>query len=396
MLSTSSLKRWLFVHKWTSLVCTVFLLMLCITGLPLIFTHEIEHALGDHPEPLDLPAGTPRASLDTIVAKAEAASPEAVVQFVSTDPDEANLWYLGMGETADAVEVSVFYTLDARTADILDTWTPKDDKTLMDILFRLHYDMFAGLPGTLFLGAMGLLFVVALVSGVVVYAPFMQKLRFGTVRKHKASRAKWLDLHNLLGIATMLWLLVVGATGVINTLAIPIYGLWQQTELADMTRPFRYDSASGDFSSAEQAVASALAHAPGMELSFLSFPGNDFSGPHHYVAYMRGTEPFTSRLLKPILVDSTTSQAIDSREMPLYAKVLLLSQPLHFGDYGGMPLKILWALLTCIAIVVLGSGVYLWMQKRKIPLDARVRALQLGAGETDSPSVVYVRLPEGS
>jgi uncharacterized iron-regulated membrane protein len=99
--------------------------------------------------------------------------------------------------------------------------------------------------------------------------------------------------------------------------------------------------------------------------------------------------------LKPILVDSTTSQAIDSREMPLYAKVLLLSQPLHFGDYGGMPLKILWALLTCIAIVVLGSGVYLWLQKRKIPLDARVRALQLGAGETDSPSVVYVRLPEG-
>jgi uncharacterized iron-regulated membrane protein len=208
MLSTSSLKRWLFVHKWTSLICTVFLLMLCITGLPLIFTHEIEHALGDHPEPLDLPTGTARTSLDTIVAMAEAASPDAVVQFVSTDPDEANLWYVGMGETADAVEVSVFYTLDARTADILDTWTPNDDKTLMDIIFRLHYDMFAGLPGTLFLGAMGLLFVVALVSGVVVYAPFMQKLRFGTVRKHKANRAKWLDLHNLLGIATALWLLV--------------------------------------------------------------------------------------------------------------------------------------------------------------------------------------------
>ncbi len=27
---------------------------------------------------------------------------------------------------------------------------------------------------------------------------------------------------------------------------------------------------------------------------------------------------------------------------------LLLSQPLHFGDYGGMPLKILWALLDLL------------------------------------------------
>jgi len=32
-----SLRRWFVVHKWTSLVCTLFLLMLCVTGLPLIF-----------------------------------------------------------------------------------------------------------------------------------------------------------------------------------------------------------------------------------------------------------------------------------------------------------------------------------------------------------------------
>ena len=29
--------------------------------------------------------------------------------------------------------------------------------------------------------------------------------------------------------------------------------------------------------------------------------------------------------------------------MPWYVKALKLSQPLHFGDYGGMPLKIIWA-----------------------------------------------------
>jgi uncharacterized iron-regulated membrane protein len=44
-------------------------------------------------------------------------------------------------------------------------------------------------------------------------------------------------------------------------------------------------------------------------------------------------------------------------------KTLLLSQPLHFGDYGGLPLKILWALLDILTIVILGSGVYLWLKR---------------------------------
>ena len=40
-----NVKLWFLIHKWTSLVCTLFLLMLCITGLPLIFHHELEHLL---------------------------------------------------------------------------------------------------------------------------------------------------------------------------------------------------------------------------------------------------------------------------------------------------------------------------------------------------------------
>jgi uncharacterized iron-regulated membrane protein len=31
-------------------VCTVFMLLLCMTGLPLIFHHEIDHLLGNEVE----------------------------------------------------------------------------------------------------------------------------------------------------------------------------------------------------------------------------------------------------------------------------------------------------------------------------------------------------------
>jgi len=41
-----------------------------------------------------------------------------------------------------------------------------------------------------------------------------------------------------------------------------------------------------------------------------------------------------------------------------------MSQPLHFGDYGGMPMKILWAALDVLTLIVLGSGLYLWWVRR--------------------------------
>ncbi|WP_414453334.1 PepSY domain-containing protein, partial [Enterobacter hormaechei] len=47
----------------------------------------------------------------------------------------------------------------------------------------------------MFLGLMGLLLVASLVSGVVVYTPFMRKLDFATVRAERSRRLKWLDLH---------------------------------------------------------------------------------------------------------------------------------------------------------------------------------------------------------
>src|SRR5690606_32118289 len=54
---------------------------------------------------------------------------------------------------------------------------------------------------------------------------------------------------------------------------------------------------------------------------------------------------------------------------------LLLSEPLHFGDYGGMPLKILWAVLDVLTIIVLGSGLYLWFARgRKAPVPPNRRA----------------------
>ncbi|HBT32374.1 MAG TPA: hypothetical protein DEB15_05845, partial [Pusillimonas sp.] len=70
----------------------------------------------------------------------------------------------------------------------------------------------------------------------------------------------------------------------------------------------------------------------------------------------------------PVLVDAQTLEVTDNRPLPWYMTALLLSEPLHFGDYGGMPMKILWAVLDVITIILLGSGLYLWLARgRKAP-----------------------------
>jgi uncharacterized iron-regulated membrane protein len=366
-MTAEAIKRWYFVHKWTSLISTLFLLLLCVTGLPLIFYHEIDHALGYTIEPPELPEVTGRASVDAMVADALARRPDDALQYVMREADEPDIWFVALGETADAPDVSAFYTYDARSGEYLHEYPLRQG--VMYFLFRLHYDLFAGLPGTLFLGAMGLLLAASLVSGTVLYGPFMRKLNFGTLRRQRSRRLWWLDLHNLLGIVTLAWLLVVGVTGVINTLAIPILGHWQATQLAEMTGSYRGQETAPSLGTVDRALAAARAAEPDKELSFVAVPGNDFASPGHFVAYMQGSTPWTSRLLTPVLIDARSGAVVDSRELPWYVIALLVSQPLHFGDYGGLPLKVLWAVLDLLAIVVLASGVYLWLKRRNVPFE---------------------------
>lgn len=241
MSTASTIKTWYLVHKWTSLVCTLFLLIICITGLPLVFHHEIEHLLDEGKPVAQVAEGTPDASLDTIVARAHALYPDEYIDYVFLDDEEPQVYVGFTPKLGQAVEAGHAVRVDARTGDILHDG-PKysaDRFSFMGIMLALHVDLYAGLAGELFLGLMGLLFVIAIVSGVVLYGPFMKKLDFGTVRASRSNRLKWLDLHNLLGIVTLVWAFVVGLTGVINELSTPLFRLWQQTELQAMTAPYQ-------------------------------------------------------------------------------------------------------------------------------------------------------------
>lgn len=355
-----TMRAWTKVHTWSSLVCTIFMFVLCLTGLPLVFHDEIE-AWG-HDGPVETWDPARLVTLDAATDAALARQPGQVPIYLSFDVDRPVV-NITSGPTVDAAESAMaFQPIDRRTA------TPAsggEEGGVMDTILQIHTDLLLGTGGMYFLGAMGLLFVVALVSGAVIYGPFARKAGFATVRHAKKTRTRWLDWHNMIGAVTLAWAAVVGFTGTVNTLSEPITAWWRADALAALTRGDGKTNVAYRTGTLGPAVANAMAAAPGMRPQFVAFPGAPFSSTDHYAVFLQGATPLTEKLLTPVLVDARTGAVDGVAPMPWYMKGLLLAQPLHFGDYGGLAMKIIWALLDLVTLIVLGSGIYLYFGHEK-------------------------------
>src|SRR5690606_10211094 len=85
---------------------------------------------------------------------------------------------------------------------------------LVDILHRT-----AGVPGDMdigmgFMGVVSMLYAVALVSGVIVLLPTLVK-DFFAVRLGRNLKRMWLDAHNVVGIVSLPFHLIMALSGVV-------------------------------------------------------------------------------------------------------------------------------------------------------------------------------------
>ena len=305
-----------------------------------------------------------------------------VPHFLIWDRDDPNAMFVSVGEslTSDPTN-NRFVRMDSHTGAYLDS--PDVTGRFTYIMLRLHIDMFAGLPGKLFLGLMGILFCVAIISGIVVYAPSMRKLDFGTYRSQRPRIVRWLDIHNLAGILLVMWTLVVGFTGVINTWADLVLKMWQYGQLAEMTAQYRDRPAPTKLTSLQAAVDVACDAVPGMTPSFVAFPGTVFSSKSHYIGVPEGRH---AGHLAPAEAGLDRCGNRQADRQPRYA--LVRHDPVHFAAAAFWRLwrhaaEDLWALLDVLTIIVLGTGVYLWLRRRKAGVSVD-RAIAQGSA-VDTP-----------
>lgn len=147
MFSARKVRAWYRLHKWTSLLCTLFLLVSCLTGLPLIFHDEIDQ-MGS-PEATSGPAiEIPPIPLDRMVAAARQQNPKMRTLFVTIEEDAPHV-NVGMatGLTIQSMprKLTIF---NAYTGVPVQAAQP--GQSFMDEVLLLHRGFFAGIPGKLF------------------------------------------------------------------------------------------------------------------------------------------------------------------------------------------------------------------------------------------------------
>jgi len=86
--------------------------------------------------------------------------PQAHVLYAMRPRGEPEVWHIAMRDEPNDREESAEFLFDARTGELLHEYRLKQGP--LHWLLVTHTELFAGLPGTLFLGFMGLLFVVSL------------------------------------------------------------------------------------------------------------------------------------------------------------------------------------------------------------------------------------------
>src|SRR5262249_23028836 len=95
-------RAWWLVHRWTSLISGLFLLVLCLTGLPLVFEDEIE-AWSDGTARAEV-SSPPREwqAVDALVEQVRRQRPNEFVEFVFFPEDRPGTIGVGVAKTLRA------------------------------------------------------------------------------------------------------------------------------------------------------------------------------------------------------------------------------------------------------------------------------------------------------
>jgi uncharacterized iron-regulated membrane protein len=80
------------------------------------------------------------------------------------------------------------------------------------------------------------------------------------------------------------------------------------------------------------------------------------------------------------MIDAQTGEVARDVELPGYLHAIFLSEPLHFGDYGGLPLKLLWSACNLLTLFITANGAWLFFDRRRAQ---RLRPGQAAEGVGD-------------
>ena len=322
------------------------------------------------------------AQVDEVVADVLAAYPAAREEFTLHVARHENTpapvsWQAGeSGHEIDFGLVRWQATLDAQGRLAVRQVQPSLLAELIDMLHRT-----GGIPGTLgdeylgiyVMGVAGVLYFLALVSGVILLLPTLVK-DFFALRPGKNRKRFWLDAHNILGITSLPFHIVISLTVIVFAFHDQFYDGLRGIVYRDqpMFAPPAIRHAPGDATKllpASELVRRVRRQAPGFEVTELLYMGVEsprpivraaVASPRHVVQGAQTgfviLQPYTGDILSTSMVpgQGNTWSALVA---PFFA--------LHFGSYGGMTVRWLYFVFGLAGAALFYTGNLLWIEKRR-------------------------------
>lgn len=359
------------VHTWTGIVCGFVLFIAFYAGAVTMFE-----------EPLSRWA-TPRApsapsSLEhstQLIADTLAARPDARKEFTLHLGDEGHVparisWTRGRGDrqpwTADYTEAGELRVEQSQPSG------------LAQFIDQLHRS--GGLPGNeelteFIMGLVSLAYAVALVSGVIIVLPSLVK-DFFALRVGKNLKRMWLDAHNVIGIASLPFHIVIAVTAMIFGLHDQIYSsqgqlvyngnMAQIMKASSPNNAVKPDPSPADMLSPQELLARVRDFAPEFEPTALRY-----RAPGTLGATVRVSGNDSRFMLREgfLLISPVSGKIVDTTYFPgqqnAWTAPVSAAFSLHMGTFGGAPVRWAYFALGLAGAVLFYTGNLLWIETRR-------------------------------
>jgi uncharacterized iron-regulated membrane protein len=224
----------------------------------------------------------------------------------------------------------------------------------------------------------GLAIGILALSGLYLWWP--QKRM--TLRKESSGRRFWLDLHNMIGIFSLLFLLALSLTGVLigfERTTTPLLYKVTGSQPSQAPRKFPAPVPGATPIPLEQAIAIAHGALPGATAFFVQI--QDAKTP--YLVRLRYPEDRTPGGRSRALIDQYTGQVLfaeGSRTAPAGTRMVIANRAIHTGDIFGIPSKIVMSMASLMLVIQAISGIVMWWKR----IRAKRNALKLAKAASQS------------
>ncbi|MFT4173836.1 MAG: PepSY-associated TM helix domain-containing protein [Rhodocyclaceae bacterium] len=214
------------VHTWTGILSGMALFIAFYAGALTVF----KEPLARWATPPSLTVSVPLADTQALIVKTLAANPTAArdfsIQLEEIESTPARMsWQVRDAGADDHDESAVRHfmaTLDASGAAHVSQSQPSTLGSFIDVLHRVVGLPFDNDPSRWVMGIVAALYALALISGVIVLLPSLVK-DFFALRVGKNLKRMWLDAHNVVGIISLPFHIVMALTAVVFAFHDQIY-----------------------------------------------------------------------------------------------------------------------------------------------------------------------------